>query len=165
MTQQLGSEGTKLIQAFEDLRLEAYQDVGGIWTIGWGHTGKEVVKGLVISRATADLLFEADVRSAVGSVGLLLAETPLEISQNAFDALVSFVFNIGHGHFVKSTMLRLLKAGDFNGAKGQFKRWVKVGDDVSRGLINRRAAEELLFAGDLAGWRRVVKIALGKDVP
>ena len=40
-----------------------------------------------------------------------------------------------------------------------------MGDDVSRGLINRRAAEELLFAGDLAGWRRVVKIALGKDVP
>lgn len=165
MSKSLGSEGTKLIQAFEDLRLEAYQDEKGIWTIGWGHTGREVVKGMVISRETADLLFEADVRSAVGSVNTLLAETPLAISQSAFDALVSFVFNIGHGHFASSTMLRLLKAGDFNGAKGQFKRWVKAGPNISRGLIHRRAAEEKLFDGDLSGWRSVVKVTLGKDVP
>lgn len=159
---QLGTEGTKLIQAFEDLRLHAYQDGGGVWTIGWGHTGPEVQSGCVITERIADKLFELDAKTAVDAVNRLVTA---EIDQNQFDALVSLVFNIGVTAFGASTILRMINAGNAEEAgKTQFKRWVKDDRQVVRGLINRRAAEEHLYFGRLDGWRQVVKITQGKDI-
>ncbi len=80
-----------MIETFEGVRLSAYQDVRGIWTIGVGHTGKDVHEGLTITRAEADNLLQMDLRMTETAVSHLLKRT---IAQCQFDALVSFTFNV-----------------------------------------------------------------------
>lgn len=139
------ADGLSLTEQFEGLRLTAYQDQVGVWTIGYGHTGSDVTPGLTITAAQAQTLLAQDVRSAAACVNLAVA---VELSQQEFDALVDFVFNLGTGAFKGSTMLRHLNAGDFAGAAAQFDLWDRAGGAVVAGLLRRRQAEAAMFNAD-----------------
>lgn len=138
----ISANGVKLIQQFEGLRLKAYQDAVGVWTIGYGHTGPDVTPGLVISQAQADALLARDLNRFETGVSRLV-QVPL--NQNQFDALLSFSYNLGLGSLQNSTLLRLLNQRDYAGAAAQFPRWNKAGGKVLPGLARRRAAEQALF--------------------
>lgn len=131
-----------VVRGVEGLRLEAYLDTGGVWTIGYGHTGPEVVKGLKITLEQAEALLSKDLGTAERVVNKLVS---VPLSQSQFDALVSFVYNIGEGQFKSSTMLKLLNLQDYQGAADQFPRWNKDNGKVVQGLINRRQKERALF--------------------
>jgi lysozyme len=137
--------GLALTEQFEGLRLTAYQDSVGVWTIGYGHTGPDVYPGLTITQIEAETLLLKDVAIAAGSVNRLVT-VPLD--QNEFDALVDFVFNLGTGAFAGSTLLRDLNAGNFAGAAAQFQNWDHAGGKVLAGLLQRRLAEAKLFQSD-----------------
>lgn len=137
----LSKSGVELIQSFEGLRLGAYQDSVGIWTIGYGHT-KGVRPGQVITKARADDLFMEDVREFEESVA---ACVHVPITQPQFDALVSFCFNLGAARLRSSTLLKMLNQQDYDGASQQFGRWTRAGGVVLAGLVKRRAAERELF--------------------
>lgn len=131
-----------IVKGHEGLELIAYKDGGGVWTIGWGHTGAEVRAGMLITLAQAEELLTNDLRSAEGHINTSVL---VPLTQNQFDALVSFVFNVGGGAFESSTLLKLLNAGDYGGAANQLPRWNKDNGRIVQGLTNRREAERKLF--------------------
>jgi lysozyme len=139
--------GIAVLKYFEACSLSAYPDPatgGAPWTIGWGHTGKEVVPGLVWTQAKADAQLLDDLSSREMAVSCAVTT---KINQGQFDALVDFVYNLGMGNFEGSTLLRLINAGDMDGAIAQFARWNRAAGKPMRGLTRRRAAEAALFAG------------------
>ncbi len=136
------STGLALTKKFEGLELKAYQDSVGVWTIGYGHTGTDVKPGLTITEDQASVLLAADVAWAVTCVNKSVTSA---ISQNQFDALVDFTFNLGCNSLGGSTLLKMVNSGDFAGAAGQFLRWNKAGGKVLAGLTKRRQAEADLF--------------------
>ena len=122
--------------------LEAYMPTpNDVPTIGWGHT-HTVKMGDVITEEKAQELFERDIAWAVAAVN---REVNMGLTQNQFDALVSFVFNVGESAFGRSTLLRKLNAGDYEGAAREFPRWNKQAGIVLKGLTRRRAHEMELF--------------------
>lgn len=132
-----------LIKRFEGCKLEAYQDQKGIWTIGWGTTGPGITAQTPpISQGTADAMLLGHIREMALSLTDLLGNT---LPQNRFDALTSLVYNIGMQAFRTSTMLRLIKAKDFEGASAQFLLWDHTLHAVNPGLLERRLAEQALF--------------------
>ncbi|ALA19359.1 MULTISPECIES: lysozyme [Chelatococcus] len=146
MARRVNAEGLRLIKQWEGLRLRAYRDSGGIWTIGYGHTSDEkltVREGLTITEAMAEEMLVHDLREAEAAVERLV-KVPL--TDNQFAVLVSFVFNIGVGAFEKSTLLRKLNAGQHDAVPGELARWVHVKGQRVQGLVNRRAAEAGLWA-------------------
>lgn len=137
-------DGLALTQQFEGCRLTAYQDQVGVWTIGYGHTGRDVTSGLTITQDQASALLASDVAGAATFVNQAVT---VALQQNEFDALVDFVFNLGRAAFAGSTLLRLLNAGNFASAAGQFALWDHAGGQVVAGLLRRRQAEETMFQG------------------
>lgn len=146
----ISQEGIDLIKRFEGLRLEAYYDVAGIITIGYGHTGSDVYEGQVISEDEAERLLRKDLQRFEDSVN---AAVKAPIVQAMFDALVSLSFNIGSNAFKKSTALKRLNKEDYQGAAEAITWWNKAtvnGEKVVvSGLARRRAAESALFLRDL----------------
>ncbi|MEP7008243.1 MAG: lysozyme [Sphingomonas bacterium] len=137
-----------LIAAFEGRRHQAYPDPatgGAPWTIGIGHTGPEVRKGLTWDDARIDAALNADLKRFDEGVAMLIGAAPT--AQNEFDALVSFAFNLGLGNLGKSTLLSSHKAGDKAGAAIEFARWNRAGGRPMTGLTRRRAAEATLYRG------------------
>ena len=132
----LSENGATTLILREGLRLKAYKDTKGIWTIGVGHTGPEVTEGLVWTKEKAHEVFKQDVAWAEDAVNLV--RVPLTVNQ--FDALVSFVFNVGAGAFKRSTMLKMLNVGDYAGAAKQFDRWV-----IPIEITSRRMSEKAQF--------------------
>jgi len=126
-----------LIAHFEGTRTEAYRDPVGIPTICTGHTDG-VVMGQVRTLAECDAMLRDDVETAMASV---LALTRVPLNQNELAAYTSFVFNLGHGNFARSTLLKKLNAGDREGACNELPRWNKAQGRVLPGLVKRRAAE------------------------
>lgn len=139
------AKGLALTEQFEGCSLAAYQDQVGVWTIGYGHTGLDVKPGMTITSAQAQALLAQDVSSATACVNRVVT---VQLTQEEFDALVDFVFNLGPGAFGNSTMLRELNAGDFTGAAAQFDLWDHAGGAVVAGLLRRRQAEADLFESD-----------------
>lgn len=145
-------DAVALIKHFEGCRLKAYPDPGSEdgrpWTIGYGHTGKDVVRGLVWTQAQADAALARDVASFSDEVEKLIK---VSVTQAQFDALVSFAYNVGIGALAGSTLLKLLNSGAFSGAARQFERWDKQNGRPMLGLSRRRLAERLLFeTGDVS---------------
>ena len=136
--------GLALTKQFEGLRLEAYKDCAGIWTIGYGHTGRDVRPGRAVSEFEAEVLLRVDLRDAVACVNRCV-EVP--ISQDQFDALVDFCYNVGQGNFSRSSLLGKVNLEDFEGAAVQFGLWVNVDQKPVPGLVRRRAAEAAMFRG------------------
>lgn len=138
----LSDKGLDLICSFEGLRLDAYQDSGGVWTIGYGHTGSDVQPGQHISESRARELLRQDVATAEKAVRNLV-KVPL--TQGQYDALVSFTFNCGSGTLRNSTLLKKLNAGDYSGAQAEFGKFVHAGGQTLAGLVRRRQAEAEMF--------------------
>ncbi|MDX7778305.1 lysozyme [Aeromonas hydrophila] len=149
-------DGVAVAHYFESCKLQAYPDPGSKngepWTIGWGHTGPEVKRGLVWTQQQADDTFLVDIACFERDVTNLV-KVPL--TQGQFDALVLFAYNVGSDidadtiaeGLGDSTLLRKLNAGDYEGAALEFRKWNKNDGKVMRGLTRRRAAEECLFRG------------------
>lgn len=146
--------GLQLTEQFEGCRLTAYQDSVGVWTIGYGHTGPDVYKGLTITQEQAEALLTKDIAKAAAAVNRLVtldrAGDPdtdglPDLTQEEFDALVDFTFNLGAGNLASSTLLKKLNAGDIEGAAAEFPKWVHAGGKVLAGLVKRRDAERALF--------------------
>lgn len=138
-------KGIALIKEFEGLRLKAYKCPGGVWTIGYGHTAG-VKPGMVISEAQAEEYLKADLiafERYLNGLGLAL-------NQNQFDALISFIYNVGTGNFSNSTLLRKVRANpQDNSIMDEFLRWEYSKGRVLPGLQRRRLAEmKLYFSND-----------------
>ena len=138
--------GLALIKVSEGLETVAYPDPGNRmtgepWTIGYGHT-RGVRRGDRCDEGQATAWLREDLGAAERAVRHLV-DVPL--SQGQFDALASFVFNVGSSAFGNSTLLRLLNAGDAAGAAEQFKRWNRGAEGPLPGLVTRRTAERTLF--------------------
>lgn len=138
-------EGLEFIKSNEGLRLRAYDDGGGVITIGYGHVGG-VGENAFITEDTAQELLLEDTAHAELAVNRLVR---VQLSQNQFDALVDFVFNVGGGNFATSTLLRLVNLEMFEEAADQFLRWDKQRIDGKLipvlGLHRRRELERDLF--------------------
>ncbi len=133
--------GIGLIKKWEGCRTDAYKCPAGVWTIGYGHTATAKPDMMISHLDAEDLLREDLVRfeQAVAS----LVKVPL--TQNQFDALVSFTYNVGTGAFRKSTLLVRVNAKHYNKASQQFRRWVTANGKELPGLVKRREEEEALF--------------------
>lgn len=138
--------GVDLICNFEGLRLKAYDDGVGVWTIGFGTTkypnGIRVKKGDTCTLDQAKAYMQNDLKSFEQTVNNTV-KVPL--NQNQFDALVSLAYNIGSTAFKNSTLVKRLNEGNYNAAANQFNVWVNAGGKRMQGLVNRRAAERTLF--------------------
>lgn len=139
---QLGAGGTALIQSFESLVLTGYLDEGGIPTAGWGHTGADVQVGVLYTLEQAKAWFVSDTAEDVAAVNRSLT---VSVTQCQFDALVAFTYNVGMGNEGHSTLLKLVNAGDLEGAAAEFAKWDHVRGQVSAGLLRRDVAERELF--------------------
>lgn len=141
----INAAGLNLIKSFEGVRLRTYNDGVGVPTIGYGHTGPDVYYGLEITQARAEQLLVQDLKRFEDAVRRAVK---VSLNDNQFAALVSFTFNVGEGALQSSTLLRLLNAGDYNGASAQFLRWSYAGGQQLPGLYRRRQAERALFRGE-----------------
>lgn len=129
----------------EALRLNAYRDTAGFWTIGVGHLvtkDKNAPKPEPITREQAMVLLKEDATAADRAISRLVR---VPLTENQRRALLSFVFNVGARAFAESTLLRLLNARDYKGAADQLLRWNKSGGKVTDGLVTRREDERALF--------------------
>jgi lysozyme len=138
----ISDAGLTFIEQSEGCKLEAYQDSVGVWTIGVGHT-KGVTAGQRITQDEADALLEADLEACYPCIA---EHVTVPLTQGQFDALCSFVFNLGCGALKGSTLLNLLNKGDYDGAAQQFGRWVNAGGQKLAGLVTRRAGEAAMFS-------------------
>lgn len=136
-------KGIDLIKSFEGLRLNSYQDSVNVWTIGFGTT-RGIGPGMTITNDQAEQMLMKDIARFEPEVERLV-KVPL--NQHQWDALLSFVYNVGSMNLGTSTLLKLLNARDYAGAAEQLPRWNKAGGKVLNGLIKRRAAERRMFAG------------------
>lgn len=132
-----------LIKRFEGCRLEAYKCPAGVWTIGYGHTSN-VFPGDKINEMQADTFLFIDLQRFEYCLNVHVLPK-CELRQNEFDALLSFIFNIGTSNFLSSTMFRLLLQGKKDYAAQQFDKWIYAGKKILPGLITRRKYEKELF--------------------
>lgn len=139
----INGAGLEIIQTSEGLRLESYLDTGGVPTIGWGHTGKEVKLGQHISLTQAIALLAADVGWAEDVVHGLTHD--VLTNDNQFSAMVSLTFNIGQGQFKTSTCLRRHRAGNYIGAAEALQWFVYDNGVKLSGLVKRRKREAALY--------------------
>ena len=138
----LGYKGTKILKFFEGCKLTAYQDSVGVWTIGYGHT-KGVYDGMTITQEEAEQMLLSELEEYEGYVEKYVT---VPLTQNQFDALVVWVYNLGPTNFRNSTLLKELNAGNYNAAGQEITRWNKAGGKVLAGLVKRREAEAQLFS-------------------
>ena len=130
-----------LIRSEEGLRLKTYKDPVGKLTIGYGHT-RNAKPDMEITLEQAEELLTQDVKSAERIVNWYVRK----VNQNQFDALVSFVFNVGSGHFKGSTLLRKVKVNpDDPSIADEFAKWIRGGGKVLPGLVRRRKREAELY--------------------
>ena len=141
---QYSKAGEDLTKQFESCRLVAYADSKGVPTIGWGHT-EGVHLGMHCTQDQADKWLLQDIQVAVFAVNRLVT---VDLTQEEFDALVDFTFNVGQGNFSSSTLLKDLISGNFSAASNEFERWDKCGGKVLAGLLRRRVAEKAEFLGE-----------------
>ncbi|MGH6933290.1 MAG: lysozyme [Dongiaceae bacterium] len=141
----LGPRGLALIKRFESLRLDAYRDSGGVWTIGYGHTG-QVKPDDQVTEVRAEALLKSDVAGAESVVNRLIL---VPLNQSQFDALASLVFNIGGAAFATSTLRRRVHSNDHLTVPTEFCKWRHDNGVPLLGLLRRRVAEAALYLEDL----------------
>lgn len=135
------SNGLSIIKEFEGLRLESYLCPAKVWTIGYGHT-EHAKPNMVINEREAEEYLLLDVQWAEDAVNSLVKTV---LTQNQFDALVSFVFNIGRPKFKRSTLLIYINANKMLEASKEFDKWVYAKGTLLNGLVRRRQNEKELF--------------------
>lgn len=130
------------VKSFEGFRANAYQDTGGVWTVGYGTT-EYVEPGDTVTEEEAVELLRNDLQEAADAVDDLV---DVELTQNQYDALCSFVYNVGREAFRNSTLLKMINQGRHVKDCGpQFDRWIKDNGKVISGLVARRKAEREMF--------------------
>ena len=132
----------EFIQGKEGLKLEAYKDTGGVWTIGYGHI-KNVKQGDKITKEEAEKLYAQDFVEHIKP----LNNVKVSLSKNEKIALASFIYNVGSNAFKNSTLLKKLNNGDKKGAAEEFDKWIYDNGKIQKGLVNRRKKEKNLFLG------------------
>ena len=132
----------RLICEFEGFASEPYDDTGGKSSIGYGHLVRKGESFTRIDEAEATRLLCVDLQDAEACVESCV---DVDLTQSQFDALCSFVFNLGCARLRSSTLLKLLNASDYAGAAAEFPKWCRVGTKQVPGLLRRRLAEQLLF--------------------
>lgn len=156
----MSPHGRQLLEQWEGLRLNVYNDSAGLPTIGVGHlltqsersSGKITIAGEIVKYADglttqqADALLAQDLIPAENTVN---GNVKVPLNQNQFDTLVSFTFNVGGGAFTGSTLLKLLNQGQYDQVPSQLMRWNKSGGKEVAGLTNRRANEVKLWNGEI----------------
>lgn len=138
----ISENGIEFIKRHEGCEFTAYKDQGGVLTIGYGHTGHDFDENTVWSQEQCGAALFTDLTRFQQCVNELVT---ISITQNQYDALCSFCFNLGCNALRNSTLLRLLNAGDVDGAAGEFKKWDHIGKVENTGLLARREAESNLF--------------------
>ena len=139
--------GINLIKGFEGFSSKAYRDLGNKWTIGYGTLidteSEKWLMTAVIDRTTAETLLKTDVKPVVNILNSLVKTT---LNQNQFDALCSFIYNVGAGNFKSSSLLKAININpiDMN-VHSNFMKWIYVNDDISSGLVKRRQLESELY--------------------
>ena len=133
--------GIELIKKYEGCKLNAYLCPANVWTIGYGHT-KNVKEGDKITQEMAEQLLVNDLQQFENAVNAYCLRA---LTQNQFDALISFVFNLGSVAFKASTLLKRINANQMELAALEFERWNKAGGKVLEGLTKRRKDEKALF--------------------
>lgn len=140
----ISDKGIELIKRYEQCKLRAYICPAGVLTVGWGHTGN-VRSGQVITAEQANDLLRRDIKVVQTCINTALPT----LSQNRYDALCSFVFNVGCGAFLRSSLLKLIKANASDEViKAEFKRWIHSKGKVLPGLVKRRTEEAQLFCNE-----------------
>lgn len=145
MSKKTTEAGKSLIKEFEGFRAKAYLCPAGVWTVGYGTTrinGNKVTQNTQLTTDEADIFLEQDLKVFEDAVN---KHVDVELTQNQFDALVAFVYNVGVGNFQDSTLLKKLNSGEYESAAEQFLRWDKAGGKKLAGLTRRRKAERKLF--------------------
>jgi lysozyme len=132
-----------MIRDWEGCVLHYYLDAVGVGTIGFGHTGKDVHPGLVITQAQADALLTSDLAAFDASVAHLIESAPT--TQQQFDAMSSFAYNLGAGALAESEVLRYHLAGNYPAAAADFVQWDHAGGKVLEGLRERRLGEAAVY--------------------
>jgi len=142
-----GTKGIKLLKSFEGWRSKAYRDSVGVWTIGYGHTSMagppKVTPNMTITKAQGEAILKKDLKKYEKAVNDYVR---VQLTQEQFDALVSFCYNVGPGNFKKSSVLRYVNARKFDDVPSRLMLWNKAGGKVLRGLTRRRAAEGELWS-------------------
>lgn len=133
----------ELIKKYEGFSSQAYKCLAGVWTVGWGHTGRDINKDTVLTREEAELMLKKDVANLQEQILFLLDDKP---TTNELDALTSLCYNIGLGAFKKSRLLKRINLKE----NGELiaKEWIefnKVNSKVVKGLIRRRTEEICLY--------------------
>lgn len=146
MSKTTSNAGLNLIKGFEGKRLTSYDDGVGVWTVGYGTikypNGVRVKKGDTCTEQQAEAYLKNDLAKFEAAINKLVK---VSITQNQFDALASFTYNLGETNLANSTLLKKLNKGDYQGAADQFLVWNKAGGKVMKGLVRRREAERALF--------------------
>ncbi len=136
-----------VVKMFESFRARPYKDCGGLWTVGYGellpkNIPMSEIKNMTITQEEG----EARLRKTLDDIGKQINSVlKVNVSQEMFDALCSFVYNVGFGAFRSSTMLKLINEGKFELAADEFLKWVYVGNKKIAGLVARRTSERNLF--------------------
>ncbi len=139
----ISKEGIDLIKHFEGCRLEAYEDAVGVPTIAYGRI-KDVKMGDSCTQAQAEAWLNEELHEYEGYINDAVT---VALTQNQFDSLVSWVYNLGPSNLKSSTMLKVLNKEQYADVPEQIQRWNKAGGKVLEGLTKRRNAEALLFEG------------------
>jgi lysozyme len=157
---QTSEHGLQLLKQWEGFKPIMYKDAAGLPTIGVGHllkqdelaSGKININGVPVEYAAGlsdeqvTALLGQDLEPAENAVN---SGAKVELSQNQFDALVSFTFNTGTQAFADSTLLKMLNQGNYDAVPDQLRRWVRAGGNVIQGLVNRRENEIKLWLGQI----------------
>ncbi|WP_273754492.1 lysozyme [Bartonella sp. MM73XJBT.G] len=147
MTRKISEDCLYCLKKWEGLRLQAYQDASGVWTIGYGHTKKAgkptVIEGMVITEKKAETMLLADLQQYERAVEKAVC---VNLSDEQFGALVSFCYNVGIAAFQSSTLLKRLNRGDYEAVPFELQKWTKAGGKCLQGLVHRRVAEAGLWA-------------------
>lgn len=144
----LNEKGWEFLRAHEGFRAKSYRDVVGVWTVGYGHTGRagppEVTPDTTITEQEARALLKREAESFADAVRPLFKR---KLNTDQFSALVSFAYNVGMKNFARSSVLKAVNAGDDAAVARRLALWIKAGGRVWPGLVRRRAAEAAMFLG------------------
>ncbi|HEM7186421.1 TPA: lysozyme [Providencia rettgeri] len=133
-----------MIAYFEGVKYKPYEDVVGVLTVCFGHTGADIIPTKTYSESECLALLEKDLSKVRKGVDPLIK---VDIDDNIRAAIYSFAYNVGTGAFARSTMLKKLNAGDIAGACNELKRWTYAGGREWKGLITRREIENAVCLG------------------
>lgn len=141
------SGAAAFVAKFEGVRLTAYQDSVGVWTIGYGHTGPDVFQGCVWDERWALVTLAKDLEKAAGRIDAIVPTIVQALSDNQYSALLSFVFNVGANP--KWGLWKVLRSRAFDKVPSEIQKFHYAGGKSLPGLVKRRAAEAALWASSL----------------